>query len=312
MNAGEWVFVGGDASGAALLHASTSGFYARVREVATNAITFDKTEVTIVDDDGTVDNAGGTGQTIRIFWGDTLKNEQDTAIVKRTYQLERTLGQPDDASSDTQSEYVVGAFPNECEFNFKTADKLTANLSFIAQDYEVRTAATGVKSGTRPALEDADGVNTSSDVPRSYLALVSDTNSLPDRLFAHAQDFTLSINNNVSQDKAIGSLGSIGATPGTFEVMCKGSLYFASVAALSAVRANSDITFDIHIWKDNSGISWDMPLGAIAVDTLGVDQDKAIVLPFTFDAARGKGVDTDLDHTLLMTFWPYLPDIAND
>jgi hypothetical protein len=283
-----------------------------VRSVAANALVFDKTDATIADDDGTDNNAGGTGQTIRIFWGDTLKNEQDSLIVKRTYQLERTLGQPDDASSDTQSEYVVGAFPNQAEFNFKTADKLTANLSFIAQDYEVRTAATGVKSGTRPALEDADGVNTSSDVPRVYLAQVSDTDSLPDRLFAHAQDFALTLNNNVSQDKAIGSLGSIGATPGTFEVMVKGSVYFADVAALSAVRSNADITLDIHIWKDNSGISWDFPLGSIAVDALGVDQDKAIVLPFTFDAARGKGVDTDLDYTISMTFWPYLPDCAND
>jgi hypothetical protein len=207
---------------------------------------------------------------------------------------------------------VVGAFPNQAEFNFKTADKLTASLSFIAQDYETRSAAVGVKSGTRPVLEDADGVNTSSDVPRVWLAEVSDTDSLPDRLFAHAQDFTITLNNNVSQDKAIGSLGSIGATPGTFEVMVKGSVYFADVAALSAVRSNEDITLDVHIWKDNAGISWDFPLGSIAVDALGVDQDRAIVLPFTFDAARGKGVDTDLDYTMLMTFWPYLPDIAND
>ncbi|RQM43774.1 hypothetical protein EHZ19_32430, partial [Paraburkholderia bannensis] len=95
---GEWVFIGGDATATKFTNAANNGF-ARVRAVAATYIEFDKTAGTMVAETG-------TAKTIQLFYGNVIKNERDANLIKRrTYQLERTLGQD---ANGTMSEYLVG------------------------------------------------------------------------------------------------------------------------------------------------------------------------------------------------------------
>ena len=290
---GEWVYLGGDL--AATTFTTNKGF-ARISVIAATYIEFDK-----VSWSGAIAEAG-TGKTICVFFGDVLKNESTPSLIKRrTLQIERTLGD----SGGVQSEYLVGAVANELTMNISQADKVTTDLSFVAVDNEQRTGAQGVKAGTRPTLLDSAAFNTSSDITRIKLSLVSATDPAPLPLFAFATEMSVSIKNNVTPNKAIGVLGAFDTSSGTFEVGGSMTAYFADVNAVKAVRNNSDVTLDMVMLKKNTAMLWDIPLLSLGDGRLSVEQDKSITLPLETNAAESK-----FGHTLLFQLFGYLPDAA--
>ena len=300
---GEWIFVGGDSGTNQFVNDENNGFK-RVRSVATTYIELDKS-------DSAMTSETGTGLLINVYFGRVLKNETGSLIKRRTYQLERQLGAPDSASpSQIQSEYLIGSVANEAVFNIKTADKINVDLTFLSCDSETRSGATGVKSGTRPDIVEADAFNTSSDFSRIRLAAVDSTLEAPTPLFAFVTDMTLTINNNASTNKAIGTLGAFDVTAGTFQVSGSMTAYFADVAAISTVRANASVTLDMAIVKNNAGIVIDVPLITLSDARAKIEKDQPITLPITQDAASGSAVLSTMNHTLMMTFFDYLPNLA--
>lgn len=299
---GEFIYIGGDAAGTSFSAEENNG-WVRVRSVAANEIVLDKTSGTMVADDG----SGGEG--VQVFAGRVLKNEADPTLIKRrTYQLERTLGRPDDQSSQMQAEYLPGSVASELSLNFQQADKITASLDFMSIDHELRTASQGLKNGERPSLDSCtDAFNTTSDFSRLRMFTVDPANSNPTPLFAFLTEFTVNINNNISANKAIGTLGAFDMTAGTFEVGGSLTAYFASVDAVSAVRQNSDVTLDFAIVKDHEGVVVDVPLITLGNGRLDVSQDEPITIPLDQQAAR----DCYFDHTICMSFFDYLPSAAD-
>jgi hypothetical protein len=301
---GEWVFVGGDVTGDQFSTEGNNGFK-RVKSVAANRMVFDKT-VQAMSTETT------TSVSLKLFLGRVLKNETGSLIKRRTYQLERTLGAPDTASpNDLQAEYLRGSVANELSVSMPSTDKITADVSFVSIDNEQRTATQGVKNGDRPALEEADAFNTSNDLSRIKMASVSATNAAPDPLFGFVTELSLTVNNNVSPNKALGVFGAFDTTAGTFTVNGEITAYFSDVSAIAAVRNNADITLDIAIVKDNKGIVVDIPLITLGNGRANVEQDSPITLPLSMDAASGAKVDPNMDHTLLMAFFDYLPNAAD-
>lgn len=300
---GEWIRTGGDSASTSFSNAANNGF-CRIRSIAANRIEFDKVEVAMVTE-------ASTTETIQIFFGRVLKNELGSLVKRRTYQIERSLGAPDDAfPAQIQSEYVVGCTPSELNINLPSADKATFDVSFVGINTEQRDAATGLKAGNRPALEESDAFNTSSDFSRIKLAKVIDGNPAPEDLFAFAEEMTITLSNNLSENKALGVLGSFDISAGTLALSGSMTAYFANVDAVAAVTNNDDITLDVHMAKQNSGITIDLPLISLGDGRPNVEQDVAIKLPLNMDAASGAKIDSALDYTMMMIFWDYLPTAA--
>lgn len=300
---GQWIFVGGDTAGDQFANAANNGFK-RIRTIAANRLTIDKSDAAMVTETG-------TGLTIRLFFGDVIRNETGALIKRRSYNIERTLGAPDSAlPAQIQSEVLIGAVPNEFTLNIPSADLLNADLTFVATDNAQRDGATGPKqtSVQEPAV--AKEYNTSSDVTRIRLSTVSSVSAAPTALFAFITEGSISINNNVTPNKAVGVLGAFDVTAGTFTVSGSLTAYFADVAATQAVRNNSDVTLDIGFARDNQGVIFDLPLIALGDGRLSVEVDQPITLPLTTDAASGQDVDENLDHTMLITYFNYLPNAA--
>jgi hypothetical protein len=80
--------------------------------------------------------------------------------------------------------------------------------------------------------------------------------------------------------------------------------------ALEALRANSDVTLDVCVVKDNAGFSFDLPLLSLDDGRLNVELNQAITIPLGLMAADGEDVNSNLAHTIVMSFYDYLPDAA--
>ena len=266
---GQWIFVGGDSATNEFATAANNGFK-RIRSIAANVLTIDKSDAAMVTETG-------TGLDIRLFFGDVLRNETGALIKRRSYNVERTLGAPDDASpADLQSEVLIGAVANEFTLNVPSAELMNADVSFVATNNEQRDSATGEKQSSVIEPFSAKEYNTSSDVSRIRLSLVDDTNEAPTALFAFVTEATISINNNVTPNKAVGVLGAFDVTAGTFAVSGNLTAYFSNVAATQAVRNNSDVTLDLGFVRDNQGMVFDLPLISLGDGRLNVEVDQPI------------------------------------
>ena len=303
---GEWIFLGGDTAGTSFNTAANNG-WKRVKSIAQNAIVLDKSDLAMSSED----NSATSNATIQVFIGRVLKNELAGSQVRRTYQQERTLGAPESTQpTQIQAEYVVGSVPSEFTINIGQADKITVDLGFVATDNSHIDGPTSLKTGTRPALVEADAFNTSSDFSRIKMAVVSSSSEAPSSLFAFASELTLNINNNVSPNKAVSVLGAFEVTAGTFEVGGSITAYFGNVAAIQAVRNNSNVTLDMVMAKANKGIAIDLPLITLGDGLADVTQNEPIKIPLDMAAATGAFVDANMDHTLMMVFFDYLPTAA--
>lgn len=292
---GLWVFIGGDAAGTTFVN---NVGYARIKTIAAKSIVFDDTTFTPVTE-------SGTGKTIRLFVGTVIKNEKSPSLIKRrSYNIERQLGT---GPTSTQAEYLEGAVANEFSLNIPQADKLNADLSFIACDNTYKSGEVGddIKSGTRISSLGEDAFNTSSDIYRMKMSVIDPASTNPSSLFGYVSEATLSINNNVSPNKAIGILGAFDTTAGNFEVGGSVTAYFTTVAAVKAVRANSDVAFSIIGASKNAGFVFDIPLVGLGGGRLAVEKDGPITLPL-----EQSGAENANGYTMLYESFSYLPTVA--
>ena len=302
---GEMIFVGGDILANRFDNVSNNGIK-RVRSILPGAITIDKSDLAMVTE------ADGA-KNVQIFFGRVLKNELANLIVRRSFQMERSMGAPDTAlPAEIQAEYVLGAFPNEMEMSIEAADKITTSYSFIAITNDHRISSDGLKAGDRVEVIESDAYNTSTDFSRIKLAKVDNVNEAPEPLFAFVNEITLNINNNVSLNKAVGYLGGFDATIGLFEVSAEINAYFTTIESVKAIKDNADITLDFFVAKDGRGFAVDLPLIALGGGLSEVELDEPIMVPLESDAATAVKLGAAFNHTLLWVFFDYLPSLASD
>lgn len=277
--AGQWIFVGGDASTSKF--ANNQGF-ARIRSVAAKALVLDDCEWNPVTEPG-------TGLDIQIFIPMTIRNERTTNLIKqRSFQFERTLGFN---GGYEQAEYLEGCVANELVLNIPQAEKVTCDLSFLACSESQRSGAPGAdterKPGTRIAAKAEDAFNTTSNVRRIKMALVDGT-AYPSPLFAYLTDATLTISNNAVANKAVGVLGAMAITAGNFVVTGSATAYFQGVSAKKAIRDSADVGLSVILSARNAGQIFDLPLLTLGGGQINVEKDAPVTIPLEAEGAENK------------------------
>lgn len=298
LSVGEWVFIGGDAAGTQL---GLNVGYARIKSIAAKTMDFDKTSFTAVADPG-------TGKQFTIYFGSTLRNETNVALIKaRSYTIQRTLGND---GVGIQSETLPGSYASELALASPLEDKLNMDLTYVSMDHQPRTGTQGLLSSTNgasivPVTSGLDAYNTANDVFRMKIGIIDPVTLNPTGLYGYIEEYDLSVNNNVTINKAQGSYG-FSSNVGGFDVSGSITAYFNTVAAISAIKSNSDITFDAVYAKRNMAFIIDIPLMSLSGGRLDVEQDTPIKMPVDHEASEGGNGG----HTLLLTFLNYVPNVG--
>jgi len=294
LSVGEWIFIGGDAT---ITKPVTSPVgYARVKSVSATAIVCDKVTAAFVTDTC-------VGKTIQLFYGKFLRNEAYAQIVQNTYQIERQLGND---GVGIQSEYLLGAVPNDFTLSLPVGDKLACDMSFVALDHEGRSGTLGVKAGTRIAALNESMYNTSSMLYRFKMNIIDEATLQPTALFGYITDGSISIKNGVQIIKAVGAVSGVDFCLSDFEVSGNVKALFTTLAAVDAIKNNSSVTIDAIVAFGNTGIIYDIPLLTLGGGQLDVQMDQPITIPLEINAARG----TTGGYTLGVNYFTYLPNAA--
>lgn len=301
LHVGEWLFVGGDAAinnfGSA--PANNQG-YARVGAIAAHTLTFDFTAFIPLNDTDIP-----ATQKLDLYFGKMIQNAATAGLVKRrSYQLERQLGN-DGVGGNPQSEYVVGAIANQLTLNVPQANKLNADMTFVGLDVEQRSSPTNIKAGTRVGLPGEAAINTSHDLYLSRLAIVDTTLLNPAALFAYASDVKLTVDNNAAAVKAIGVLGGFNVSSGDFAVSGTITAYFATVAAIQAIKNNAAVALQMIFARGNAGMVFDVPGLTLGGGGVKIEKDKPITVDLTQNAFKAPS-----GFTMAAIFFEYLPTVA--
>ncbi len=294
---GEWIFVGSDVDTERFDTAGT--FYARVSRIEAKKLTFDNGTFKA----GLTADAGAS-KSIKIFMGQVLKNENTPDLIKRkSYAFERTLGQ-DLTTNQKQAEYITGAVMGELSLEAKQGEMLKADVKFTATNNEYRTGVLLSDGKLTPALGES-GINTTSDIRAIRLSLNDDTKSTSTPLFAYVTETSIEVNNNLSENKALGTFGAIDVSAGNFEVSGKTTAYFTTVQAVNAVRQNADVGLFAIFATKLKGFIFDIPLVGLSGGTLNVEKDNPITLEL-----EASGAENKFGYTMMYVNFPVLPKVA--
>lgn len=258
LRAGMFIHIGGvnTATGAvtnALDASGTASYgYARITSISGDTLNLDKLSSTLVT------AADSTANNCDILFGRFLRNvpvtanTDDNLYLERTYQMEVTYDDLGGVGTN-EYEYSIGNYVNEMSLNVPLTEKATINYAFIGTNTEDITATrkTGPSSAVSPLRTVA--FNTSSDVASLTTDVIS---SASDVCF---KSLTLTIANNVSPEKCIGTLGATFMNSGLFEVNLEGQMLFTNKSITNAIKNNTTVTFLAILHNEDGAIAFDMP-----------------------------------------------------
>lgn len=256
--AGQYIHIGGRDTDGTVINAYDDGGtdnvygYARITSISGSTLNLDKLDTNL--------GSGGphSPETIDVLFGRFLRNVATTANIddnrylERSFQFEATFPDLGGAGTD-EYEYAIGNFGNELALNFPLEDKATATFGFIGTNADdiTPTRKTGAASATSPLRTTA--INTSSNI----VSLTTDVVSLASDVCF--KSLTITLNNNVTREVCLGTLGASFVNTDLFEVNIEAQGLFTNKEMVNAVKNNTTVTFAAVIANDDGAIAFDVP-----------------------------------------------------
>lgn len=291
---GQVIWIGGaiDDTTHNFANAANRGF-ARVMGKTATILDLDKTASTFVADPG-------TGKDVYVLFGQYIRNVavDHADYLEQTYHFELGYENLGASPGDDMYEYAKGNFANDFTFDFQTASKATMKCSFVGIDCDPPTAtrATGAATPTPPIATTM--FNTSVDFLRLRVTEADETG-----ITTYVSSMSITVKNNVTPEKVLGTLGGAFINAGLFDVEVDASVLLTSEKVQAAMRNNTTCTMEAAVRNDDGGIFFDIP----AMTVEGGDKEFPINQTVKISMKAMAFQHPVLGSSLGCSTFPYLP-----
>lgn len=283
---GDWLYIGDGTAGNSFAGTPANNGWVRVGSTPTAQ----RIDLDVVPSGWAAD--AGTGKTLIVFFGDRLRN----ASVQRSNTFERQYLN----HSPVSYEYFTGQMLNVLTMQFDLQAVIKLTKSYIGKEGSIETSR--VAGATDLDAPTNDIMNTTSDV-----ADISMDGSIIDGP-NFVNGATLTINNNLRQQNAIGHLGAVGIGNGEFNVSLSAfSTYFGSPAIYQKLLNGTDFSFNTLLQSpstNNESYMIDLPKLEMQSGAPSVTGKNADVM---LTGAAQALYDPDLGYTIGINRYWFLP-----
>jgi hypothetical protein len=269
--------------------------YARVSSFTdADNVVFDKCDTALQFTDGT-----DPATAVDICFGEFIRNVpvSDSEFLERSFQFEAAmpnLGDGTGGNTDEAYQYAKGNFCNSAAFNLPLTNKATVTFGFIGTDTDnpTTTRKSGASVATAPTQTGA--LNTSSDIARLRV-----TEADEDGITTDFKSLTLTLNNNVSPEKVLGTLGAAYVNTGNFEVDIEASMLFSNPLVINKIRDNETVTMDFVVKNDDGVIAVDVPSMTLGGGGLELPVNESVIINSTGEAFNDATLGTSVGISLI-------------
>lgn len=237
LSVGQWIKIGGTGAAFSFATAACAG-WARITAIAATALTLDN-----LPSGWTTDT--GTGKTIRVFFGDTLRNgtSEISASIERSFLAQTT---PTHILSK-------GMMVNRLSLSFASKQKVSGSFDFMGMAGTQGTTANGTTYDASPAVVSYPVLAGSANLGRvaeNGVALTGPN---------WAKSINLSITNNLRMIDAVDSTTAVDIGSGSQDVTAQVETYFGDNALLTKVLAMTPTNLNWRLTKGTQALVFGLP-----------------------------------------------------
>lgn len=291
LTAGQVIYIGGEAAANKFVTAGNVG-YLRIVSIAANSMVCDKSS-------GSWATEANTTQDVDIYFGRFLRNVavDDSDFLEESFQFEATWTDLEAVGTDAY-EYAKGNYCNQLTLNLPLADKATCEFGFVGTDTEPPTTTRASQAANAITPIAVEAFNTTADIARLRITQTNETT-----LTTYFKSITLTINNNVTPEKVLASLGAAFMNIGNFDVNIEAQVIFTDKDIPSAIRNNTTLTMDFSLENNDGGFFFDFPSITIGGGDKELPENESVLINVPATAFE----DTTLGYSMSISHFPFVP-----
>lgn len=290
LTVGQMVCIGSPDSEGEVQNAMQAGEVENSAHGLGRIVTMTETTLTLDKVDASLQGSLTPGAVVDVLFGKFIRNVSIDSpdFLERSFQFEAefpNLG----GGGATEYEYALGNYCNSAAFNLPLTDKATVTYGFIGTDTQSPTTErkTGAVDALQPVATSA--YNTSTDIARLRLQDIDE-----DGLSTDFKTLSITINNNVSPEKVLGTLGAKYMNTGTFEVNIEAQMLFTNSQVIQRIRDNETVTMDFAIRNEDGGIVVDIPAMTLGGGGREYPENETVLVNTTAEAFEDRMLGTSL------------------